>query len=76
VSSWWDRLHRSLRLKVQQREIQIGVPAYSMPEDNRLGNLLSMPFHQQRAYWRRPDGTIMETRPASPTAAPANRMQE
>jgi sterol desaturase/sphingolipid hydroxylase (fatty acid hydroxylase superfamily) len=76
VFSWWDRLHRSLRLDVQQREIQIGVPAYSMPQDNRTVNLLSMPFHQQRAYWRRPDGAIMETRPASPTTAPANRMQE
>lgn len=76
VFSWWDRLHRSLRLNVPQREIQIGVPGYSLPEDNRPRNLLSMPFHQQRPYWRRPDGTIMETRPVSTTAAPANRMQK
>lgn len=76
VFSWWDRLHRSLRLNVQQREIQIGVPGYSVPEDNRPGNLLRMPFHQQRSYWRRPNGTIMETRPTSPTAEAANCMQE
>jgi sterol desaturase/sphingolipid hydroxylase (fatty acid hydroxylase superfamily) len=75
VFSWWDRLHRSIRLNVQQREIQIGVPAYSLPEDNRPGNLLSMPFHNQRPYWRRPNGTIMETRPA-PTAEAENRMQK
>lgn len=76
VFSWWDRLHRSLRLNVQQRDIEIGVPGYSLPEDNRPVNLLSMPFHHQRNYWRRLDGTLMETRPAPPTAAPADRLQE
>lgn len=76
VLSCWDRLHRSLRLNVPQREIRIGVPGYSQPEDNRPRSLLSMPFHRQRPYWRRPDGALLETRPASPTVAPANRMEE
>lgn len=76
VFSWWDRMHRSLQLNVPQREVQIGVPGYSLPEDNRPVSLLTMPFHQQRAYWRRPDGTVMEARAASPTAAPVNRLQE
>ena len=76
VFSWWDRLHRSLRLNVPQREIRIGVPGYALPADNRVGTLLGMPFHRQRAHWQRPDGTPMETRPTSPITAGDNRMQE
>jgi sterol desaturase/sphingolipid hydroxylase (fatty acid hydroxylase superfamily) len=76
VFSWWDRLHRSLRLGVPQREIRIGVPGYSLPADNRAGSLLGMPFRHQRAYWQQPDGTPMETRRVSPTWARDNRMQE
>lgn len=76
VFSWWDRLHRSLRLNVPQREIRIGVPGYLRPEDNRTEQLLIMPFVQQRSYWQHPDGTRMTVRPAPPTMAPANRMQE
>lgn len=76
VFSWWDRLHRSLRLNVPQREIQIGVPGYSLPDDNRPAHLLSMPFHRQRTYWRAPDGTKMEARPTSPSGDGPNRMQD
>ena len=76
VFSWWDRLHRSLRLNVPQQAIRIGVPAYSQADDNRPGNLLAMPFGQQRPYWSYPDGTNMESRPALETPAPVNRMQE
>lgn len=76
VFSWWDSLHRSLRLNVRQREIAVGVPGYSLPEDNRVWRLLRMPFRKQRAYWRRPDGTPMETRPAPPEPEPTGRMQE
>lgn len=76
VFSWWDRLHRSLRLNVRQREIEVGVPGYCLPEDNRALALLEMPFRRQRAYWQRPDGTVMETRPAPPEAEPTGRMQE
>ncbi|MFO7764412.1 MAG: sterol desaturase family protein [Wenzhouxiangellaceae bacterium] len=76
VLSWWDRLHRSLRLNVPQEAIRIGVPAYSQPADNRPGKLLAMPFAQQRTYWRRSDGATMEARPASRTPGPANRMQQ
>ncbi|MBS3744969.1 MAG: sterol desaturase family protein [Wenzhouxiangellaceae bacterium] len=75
VLSWWDRLHRSLRLNVPQEAIRIGVPAYSQPADNRPGKLLRMPFAEQRTYWRQ-DGATMEARPASRTPGPANRMHE
>lgn len=76
VFSWWDRLHHSLRLNVPQQAIRIGVPAYSQADDNSPGNLLAMPFGQQRPYWMRPDGTNMESRPALKTPSPVKRMQE
>lgn len=64
VLSWWDTLHRTLRLNVSQSEIVIGVPGYSRPEDNRFWRLLAMPFRKQRDYWQRPDGTPVERDPA------------
>ncbi|MCA1778251.1 MAG: sterol desaturase family protein [Xanthomonadaceae bacterium] len=76
VFSWWDRLHRSLRLNVPQQAIQIGVPAYSQAGDNRPNRLLAMPFTHQRCYWQQPGGTSLEKRPASQASAPANRMLE
>jgi sterol desaturase/sphingolipid hydroxylase (fatty acid hydroxylase superfamily) len=56
VFSWWDRLHRSLRLNVPQSAIIIGIPAYREPTDNTLWNVLVLPFRRQRDYWRWPDG--------------------
>jgi sterol desaturase/sphingolipid hydroxylase (fatty acid hydroxylase superfamily) len=61
--SWWDRLHRTLRLNVPQARIVIGVPGYSAPEDNQLRRLLSMPFRQQRDYWVGPDGEKVQREP-------------
>jgi len=61
---------------VPQPAIRIGVPGYSQPEDNRPGKLLAMPFGRQRRYWERPDGTDMETRPASEIPSAVNRMRE
>ena len=52
VLSWWDRLHRTLRLDVPHDQIVIGVPAYMKPEDNGLLRSLLMPFEPQRDYWR------------------------
>lgn len=61
---WWDRLFQTLRLNIPQSEIAIGVPAYTAPEDNRLRNILLMPFQQQRDYWRCADETAMERDPS------------
>lgn len=52
VFPWWDALHRTLNLDVPQASITIGVPAYSHPQDNRLGRCLILPFVYQRSYWR------------------------
>jgi hypothetical protein len=51
VFSFWDRLHRSLRLNVPQDQIKIGVPGYAEPGDNTLLASLAAPFRPQREYW-------------------------
>ena len=65
IFSWWDRMHRSLRLNVGQAEVIIGVPGYLRPEDNRFLPLLKFPFVKQRPYWRWPSGKAA-VRPAAP----------
>lgn len=60
VFPWWDRLHRTLGLDVPQSAITIGVPAYSRAGDNRLWELLRMPFGAQRDYWCGADGRLVE----------------
>jgi sterol desaturase/sphingolipid hydroxylase (fatty acid hydroxylase superfamily) len=57
IFSWWDRLHGTIRLNVPQDEINIGVPAYRSPQEQTVGNLLLMPFREQRP-WQLPDGTV------------------
>jgi sterol desaturase/sphingolipid hydroxylase (fatty acid hydroxylase superfamily) len=44
--SWWDRLHRSLRLDVPQASVTIGVPGFSKPDEVSLIASLSLPFRQ------------------------------
>ncbi len=46
--SWWDRLHRSLRLDVPQARITIGVPGFERREDVTLVNSLTLPFREDR----------------------------
>lgn len=49
VFSFWDTLHRSLGLNIPQSQIEIGIPGYS-DADNRLGNVLILPFRKERMY--------------------------
>jgi sterol desaturase/sphingolipid hydroxylase (fatty acid hydroxylase superfamily) len=66
IFRWWDLLHRTLRLGVRQSEVNIGVPAYTLPADNRLPSILALPFVGQRDYWRMPDGTTPARAPVNP----------
>src|SRR6266404_489659 len=50
VFSCWDRLHGTLCLNIPQSQVEIGIPGYSLPEDNRVKNILVMPFQRQRDY--------------------------
>jgi sterol desaturase/sphingolipid hydroxylase (fatty acid hydroxylase superfamily) len=71
VFTWWDRLHRTLGLNISQSALVIGIPGYSRPDDNRIGNALLLPFRKQRDYWRRPDGTPVEREIAPAEKNPA-----
>jgi sterol desaturase/sphingolipid hydroxylase (fatty acid hydroxylase superfamily) len=44
--SWWDRLHRSLRLNVPQASVTIGVQGFLRPEDVTLAVSLALPFRR------------------------------
>jgi sterol desaturase/sphingolipid hydroxylase (fatty acid hydroxylase superfamily) len=76
VLSFWDRLHRTVRLNVPQTALAIGIPAYTSPEDHRLWNALAMPFRRQRDYWRRPDGSQMIEREPSSMDTDVGRLAE
>jgi sterol desaturase/sphingolipid hydroxylase (fatty acid hydroxylase superfamily) len=74
VLSCWDRLHGTLCLNIPQLQIEIGIPGYLLPEDNRVGNVLIMPFRVQRDYWRSPSGTNT-TRPLTSDDAGRSHME-
>lgn len=76
VFSWWDRLHRSLALSVPQAAVEIGVPGYAKPEDNRLWAALALPFRRQRPYWERPDGSRPQRDRPAGSAPPARTLAE
>jgi sterol desaturase/sphingolipid hydroxylase (fatty acid hydroxylase superfamily) len=70
IFSWWDRLHRSLRVNVPQGQVIIGVPGYLLPRDNGLWSLLLLPFQKQRGYWRWPSGKASLREAAPPVEDP------
>jgi len=63
----WDWLHGTLRLNIPQDWITIGVPAYRAPEEVELGEILKLPFIEQRPTWIFP-GDGQPIRVASPGA--------
>jgi hypothetical protein len=65
VFRWWDLIHGTLKLNVNQSEIVIGVPAYLEREDNKFLNLLILPFRKQREYWRLPENEQLERVPSA-----------
>jgi len=50
VFSFWDRLHKTIRLNVPQSKIVIGVPQYSDAGELTIGALLKMPFIKTRKW--------------------------
>jgi sterol desaturase/sphingolipid hydroxylase (fatty acid hydroxylase superfamily) len=54
--SFWDRLHRSLRLDVPQDAVVIGLPAHRDSQALGFASLLAMPFREQGSAWRLPSG--------------------
>ena len=54
VFSWWDRLHKTARLDVDQNLVVTGVPSYSDHSELTIGYLLKLPFKKIRK-WDTPD---------------------
>lgn len=50
IFSFWDRLHRTLKLNVKQQEIIIGVPAYQDELELTIVKLLKLPFTKIRKW--------------------------
>lgn len=59
IFNFWDRIHRTIRLNVPQDQINTGVPSYRDPGEQKIINLLLMPFRKPRP-WQLPDGKIPE----------------
>lgn len=50
IFSFWDRLHKTVRLNIQQDEIITGVPAYADESELTIGRLLKLPFTPIRKW--------------------------
>jgi sterol desaturase/sphingolipid hydroxylase (fatty acid hydroxylase superfamily) len=44
IFSFWDRLHRTVRLNIHQDEIVTGVPTYPDEKELTIGKLWKLPF--------------------------------
>jgi len=50
IFSFWDRLHKTINLNVQQNNVVIGVPVYHDEHELTIGNLLKLPFTKIREW--------------------------
>ncbi|MBA3284659.1 MAG: sterol desaturase family protein [Nitrosopumilus sp.] len=50
IFSFWDRIHKTVRLNIHQNEIVTGVPAYADERELTIGNLLKLPFTNIRQW--------------------------
>jgi len=50
IFSFWDRLHRTIKLNVPQNLIVTGVPSYDNPHELTIGYLWKLPFTKIRKW--------------------------
>jgi len=50
IFSFWDRLHKTIRLNIHQNDVVIGVPVYHDATELTVGKLLQMPFTKIREW--------------------------
>jgi sterol desaturase/sphingolipid hydroxylase (fatty acid hydroxylase superfamily) len=50
IFSFWDRIHKTVRLNIHQNEIVTGVPHYADEKELTIGNLLKLPFKAVRKW--------------------------
>lgn len=53
IFSWWDRLHKTMKLHIHQQQVTIGVPSYHDPHELTVGYLLKLPFTKIRKWERK-----------------------
>jgi sterol desaturase/sphingolipid hydroxylase (fatty acid hydroxylase superfamily) len=54
VFSVWDRLHKSLRLNIEQKEVVVGIPGYGDARELTVLYLLRLPFTKLRPLLLKP----------------------
>lgn len=57
IFSFWDRVHRTMRVNIPQGKINIGVPSYRGFIEQNIFNLFKLPFKKQRP-WELPGGEV------------------
>lgn len=50
IFSFWDRIHKTVRLNINQNKIITGVPSYADEKELTIGNLLKIPFTKIRKW--------------------------
>lgn len=50
IFSFWDRMHKTITMKLYQDEVVIGVPSYSDERDLTIGKLWMLPFKRIRKW--------------------------
>lgn len=50
IFSFWDRIHKTVRLNVHQNEIVTGVPSYADERELTIGKLWTLPFKSIRQW--------------------------
>lgn len=50
IFSFWDRIHNTVRLNINQNQIVTGVPAYADEKELTIGKLLKIPFTKIRKW--------------------------
>ncbi|MEO6330831.1 MAG: sterol desaturase family protein, partial [Ginsengibacter sp.] len=50
IFSFWDRIHKTVRLNVSQNQIVTGVPPYHEEKELTIGKLLKLPFTKIRPW--------------------------
>ncbi|HWJ30653.1 MAG TPA: sterol desaturase family protein [Flavisolibacter sp.] len=50
IFSFWDRIHKTVRLNIHQNKIVTGVPSYADERELTIGNLLKLPFTTIRKW--------------------------
>lgn len=68
IFSFWDRLHRTIRLNIPQDLVVIGVPSYSNARELTTGYLLKLPFTKVRPWQAPGDADTARGTPDGPSA--------